>query len=103
MLHRQVGDAWPLISYLMSDPVYAARYRELLELALDGLMEPDRFAARVRELHALIAAYVVGEQGEKAPRTTLSSPQAFEDSADSLIRAAATLHEQARAALASPD
>jgi hypothetical protein len=60
ILQRQAGERWPLIQRVLADEVYAARYREHLARAVQGLAAPDAFDKRVRELHALIAPHVVG-------------------------------------------
>lgn len=82
VLHRDVGDQWPLIKILLADETYAAKYRQHLRDALGGLFAPDAFAKRARELHTLISASVVGPQGERPERTTVSSADAFERSVD---------------------
>lgn len=102
VLHRQVGDAWPLIQRFLADEVYAARYRELLEYSLGGLFAPDALAARARDLHTLIAPYIVGEQGERATHTTISSPEAFNtslDGPDGLLARVQQRQDAVRAAL----
>lgn len=102
VLHRQVGDAWPLIQRFLADEVYAARYRELLEYSLGGLFAPDALAARARDLHNLIAPYIVGEQGERATHTTISSPEAFNTSLhgpDGLLARVKQRQDAVRAAL----
>ncbi len=73
----EVEDSWPLIRYLLDDPVYAAIYYEELERALDGPLEVQAFSARAQELHDLISPYAEQEQ---EPYTQLSSWQAFESS-----------------------
>jgi hypothetical protein len=85
VLHRSVGGRWPLIDKLMADPVYAARYRKLLADSLGGAYQLDTFAKRARQLHALVAPYVVGPQGERETHTTLSSVGAFKESVDGPI------------------
>lgn len=100
VLHRDVGDAWPLISRILADDVYAARYRESLARALDGLLAPETFAARASELHAMIAPYVIGPDGEQPSHTTLSSPAGFEAALDALVTQVRTKHEEVRQALA---
>jgi hypothetical protein len=82
ILHTQKGSQWPLISRLLADEVYAARYREHLARALEGLLAPDASAARMRQLHALIASSVAGDRGERPSHTTISSAGAFEQSID---------------------
>ena len=82
VLHEEAGGNWPLIARLLADDVYQARYRELLAHTLDGLLAPAAFEARARELHALVAPFAVGEQGERPTHTTLSAPGAFDRALD---------------------
>jgi spore coat protein CotH len=82
ILHTQVGAQWPLISRLMADDVYAARYREHLAHALEGLLAPGVAVARMRQLHSLIFDSVVGDRGEIPGHTTISSREGFERSID---------------------
>jgi hypothetical protein len=102
LLHRQVNQAWPLISRILADDVYAARYRLALEQALDGMLAPEPFAARVQELHALVEPYVIGASGERPTHTTLTSPAGFAQSPYYLIAHLERQREAARAALATP-
>jgi hypothetical protein len=102
ILQRQVGERWPLIQRVLADEVYAARYRELLARALEGLAAPGALEKHVRELHALIAPSVVGRQGERRTHTTISSPAAFDGAIDDLLDAIASRHAAIRAALAEP-
>ena len=102
VLHSDVGDAWPLIGRILDEDVYAARYRALLGQVLDeGLFAPDAFEARARELHEMIAPYVVGEQGERSTHTTLSSVAGFEQAVESLLTTVANRREQVRDAIGS--
>jgi hypothetical protein len=82
LLHRNAGERWPLLQKIMADEVYAARYRTLLTQALEGAFEFETFARRARQLHALVAPYVQGPQGERPTHTTLSSPEAFAQAVD---------------------
>jgi hypothetical protein len=102
VLQRQVGERWPLIQRVLADEVYAARYREHLARALEGLAAPGAIEKRVRELHTLIAPHIIGRQGERQTHTTLSSPAAFEGAVDSLLDAIKSRHAAVRAALAEP-
>ncbi|MCK6578395.1 MAG: CotH kinase family protein [Anaerolineae bacterium] len=80
-----VDAGWSLIRFLMDDPVYQERYVEDVEEIIQGAFEPARMEATYRALHDLVAPYVVGEDGEIAEHTLLSSPQAFESSVAELI------------------
>ena len=82
ILHTQKGSQWPLISRLLADEVYSARYREQLARAIEGLLAPDASAARLRQLHGLVASSVAGDRGERPSHTTISSAGAFERSID---------------------
>lgn len=41
VLYQKAGPAWPLISRLLADDTYRARYKEHLANALGGLYEPE--------------------------------------------------------------
>jgi spore coat protein CotH len=77
-----VGENWPLISFLRDDPVYFQKYQDYLEDFLgDGFSEDD-LVETFAYYHDLISPYVTAED----PETTLiSSIQAFERSVDELI------------------
>jgi spore coat protein H len=105
VLHRQIGERWPLIQRVLADEVYAARYREYLARSLEGLAAPGAIDTRVRELHALIAPHVVGRRGERPTHTTVSSPTAFEGAIDApggLLYSIGNRYAAVRAALAEP-
>jgi hypothetical protein len=100
VLHQQAGDQWPLIRRLLDDDVYAARYRAALERALNGLLAPEAFERRVRELHALIASAALAE---RPTHTTISSADAFKgalDGPDGLIARLKARQDVVRTALA---
>ncbi len=100
VLHRQVGEEWPLIRRILEDDVYAARYREALEHALGGLLAPEAFERRARALHALITSAALAE---RPTHTTISSPEAFKtalDGPNGLIGQLKTRQDAVRAALA---
>jgi hypothetical protein len=99
VLHAQVGEEWPLIRRLLADVVYAARYRTHLADALGGRYSIDAAGKRLRELHALIAPWVVGDRGERLTHTTISSPEAFETSIDAVMTVVRQRHEAIRTAL----
>ena len=80
VLLSEVSDRWPVIRYLMDDPVYAAQYYEELAFFLEGAFAMDKVESRMNELHNLVAPYVTGENGEVYPYTNLSNASAFETS-----------------------
>lgn len=81
----EVTDAWPLIRYLLDDPVYLDVYRGHVAQAAETEYEPAAAAARFTAAHDLIAPYVAGPEGEIAGHTFLSSPADFESALDALI------------------
>ena len=104
ILHTDAGSNWPLISRTLNDPTYRQRYRHLLSEALGGLFDVEHAAARMRELHSLIESHVVGENGENASHTTISSAEAFQQSVDGekgLVANIANRHARVVEALAA--
>jgi spore coat protein CotH len=78
-----VGDGWPLISYLRDDPVYYQKYLTYLESFLDEVFLVEEMTERYQYYHDLISPYVLDEN----PRYTLvQSEAAFEGSVKDLIQ-----------------
>ena len=80
VLLDEATDQWPLIRYLLDDPVYAEAYRAELAGALSGAFDSDAVAAQAQNYHDLIAPYAAGSEGEAAPYSFLTSATAFEQS-----------------------
>lgn len=78
---------WPLLR-LLADPVYRARYRAHLAALGAGPYAKQAFDAHVRALHDLIAPYVVGPEGERAPYTFVPRPEAFLSGPSAIIGSA---------------
>ena len=57
----EVAGEWPLIRYLIDDPVYAEVYRGYLEQALETAFHPDRMRAWYEEMAELVQPYLEGE------------------------------------------
>jgi spore coat protein H len=82
----EITEEWPLIRYVMDDPVYRAQYLKSLEAALVGPYEKAAFDARATQLHTLIAPYVLGQNGamgETMPFTFIEDPAQFRDALSS--------------------
>jgi spore coat protein CotH len=77
LFHPHIGADMPLISLLLADDTYRARYEEHLQAALEGAFAIETFSDRVKELHELITPHVVGDDGETPSYTSLSSQSAF--------------------------
>jgi spore coat protein CotH len=56
-----VSDAWPLIRFLLDDPVYWARYVELLSENYAGVLATDALIARIQNHAQLIAPVATQE------------------------------------------
>lgn len=65
----EVGAGWPLIRFLMDDPVYSSAYREKLAEFRDGPLDVATLSARIDEAHTLIAPYVTGDHAETSDAT----------------------------------
>ena len=86
---ESIGEQWPLIRYLMDDPIYKAKYQQYLEETIQGAFEPEKMAATYQKYHDLIAPYV---EKEEQGFTQISSTEVLESSLDELIQ-----HAQSRA------
>jgi spore coat protein H len=90
LMHSSVGTAWPLIRYVMDDPVYRAQYLGELESAIstDGVLNAAQATARLNRAHDLIAPFVVGgdtEMGERPGFTFLNGASAFQTGHQQLV------------------
>ncbi len=75
----EVNEKWPLIRYLLDDPVYQAEYEGNLEAVIDGPFDPETLAARFEALHELIRPYALAEDNGV-------SQQAYENALTELIQ-----------------
>ncbi|MBN8637200.1 MAG: CotH kinase family protein [Anaerolineae bacterium] len=87
-------DQWPLIRFLMDDPVYQALYVDYVEEVANGAFEPTQMAERYQALHDLIAPYVLGS-GDQPQDSQLDSAEAFESSLNTLIEHATSRYAAA--------
>ena len=68
---------WPLIAFILGDPVYHAAYVTAVREVLDGAFAADAVIARMRSYHDLIAPWVVGPDAVEARPYTNTTPDAF--------------------------
>ncbi len=78
IFNANINATWPLIRFLMDDPVYRAAYRTHVEDLLATVFEPSRVSALLRSEQARIAPYVIGAEGEQAGRTFVTNPAQFD-------------------------
>jgi spore coat protein H len=62
----EVGQNWPLIRYLLDDPVYHDRYIDYIEETVNGAFNPETLEGKCQELAELIAPYATEETGKAA-------------------------------------
>ncbi|WP_433937384.1 CotH kinase family protein [Sorangium cellulosum] len=82
---EDVNEHWPLIRFLLDDPVYLEKYRGYVKQAAEQEYEPVAAEAWFRAAHDLIAPYVVGAEGEIEGHTHLASPEDFDKGLEALI------------------
>ncbi len=80
-----IKESWPLIRFLMDDPVYRATYRLFVNETINGAFNAEKTEARFRAAHAMVAPYAVGPEGEQEGYTLLSSAEGFEQELDRMI------------------
>jgi len=61
---EEVGGNWPLIRYLLDDPVYHDRYVGYVEETIDSAFDPEALEAECRNLAEVIAPYSAEASGE---------------------------------------
>ena len=57
------ADEWPLIGFLIEDPVYGARYAELVQEVSRQVFSPEIMTAIYEENHRMLAAYLEEHEG----------------------------------------
>lgn len=75
----EVTESWPLIRFLMDDPVYRAKYEQYAREAISGPVAAETMKARMQEAHDLIAPYVSGDNAEREG-FTYTTAETFETS-----------------------
>jgi len=75
----EITEQWPLIRFLLDDPVYLDVYRGYVAQAVKKEYEAVAMEKRFTAAHDLITPYVTGEFKELPGYTFLSSPAAFDN------------------------
>lgn len=81
----ELGEQWPLISFLLEDEVYHAKYKEYIQKVAEGAFKPERINAIYQQNHSLIAPYVTGSEGEVEGYTFLQSSADFSNALNELM------------------
>ncbi len=74
-----VSNSWPLIRFLMDDPVYHAVYVKYVGETIATTFYPDRMQPIYKAAHDMIRPYVVGAEGEVAGYTLLRNKADFDE------------------------
>lgn len=77
VLLAEVTADMPLVRHLLDDAVYLGQYKDELKAALAGALARTKLNARMDAYFQLIAPYVAGDQGERAPYTSLKNAAEF--------------------------
>ena len=101
IFNNTVNASWPLIRFLLDDPVYRTAYRQYVEEALGSVFDPAQLTARLQAQRALVEPYVIGPEGEQPGRTFIDSPAEFAQATSSLLTYVQTRAVAARQALAT--
>jgi spore coat protein CotH len=63
---EDIGENWPLIRYLLDDPVYYDRYIDYIEETINDVFNPDKMEEKCWAMAELIVPYAAKESGEAA-------------------------------------
>jgi hypothetical protein len=102
VMMSDVGNDWPLVRFLLDDPVYEAAYLAYVAETVDGAFEEERVVAMAQAYHDLIAPYVMGEDGEQAPHSNLRNQAEFQSGGAALIAHIRGRQQAVRQVLAQP-
>ena len=92
----EVSSDWPLIRYLLDDPIYQDQYTNYIDAFITGPFVPDTISDRFEELHEMIHPYVVGANGEVEGYTHLKSEGAFDIGLRDLMQHTQNRYQAAR-------
>jgi spore coat protein H len=82
----EITSQWPLIRYVMDDPVYRNFYHQEMVIAMDGCFNEALVTAKIRQYAELIRPYVVGAEGESSEYSYLTNGATeFDDAVTSLL------------------
>ncbi|MHB8063849.1 MAG: CotH kinase family protein [Ruminiclostridium sp.] len=70
---NEIGNNWPLIRFLINDPVYKNIYHNEMQTAINGCFNQTAITARIRQLHEMVSPYVVGAERETSNYSFLTN------------------------------
>jgi len=95
-----VTEQWPLISYLIDDPVYFDVYASYVAEALKTVFETDAVQTLIRETFDAIAPSFTDENGELSPHSFINSVTVAENAMEEIVAMTASAVEEAEVFLA---
>jgi spore coat protein CotH len=69
----EIGNSWPLIRFLMDDPVYKNIYHYEMKNAMNTCFNEATITAKMTQLHDMIRPYTVGAEGETSTYSFLTN------------------------------
>jgi hypothetical protein len=81
---ENVTDQWPLIRYLVDDPVYHERYDEILSHVAEESFNITELEEKIDTYHVLVESSVTGQNGEREGYTYLSGDADFDAAYDEM-------------------
>jgi spore coat protein CotH len=75
---NEISDKWPLIRYLIDDPIYKNVYHSEIKNALRTCLIEDEIVNKINAYYDLIKPYVVGNQKELSNYTFIKSESKFD-------------------------
>jgi hypothetical protein len=99
----EVTEDWPLLRFLLDDPIYRAQYLDALRKTIAApILQQQAFEALATKLHTLIGPSVIGgggQAGEKAPYTFIMQPSDFQNALSEPTRGLFTSAQSLRSAV----
>lgn len=91
-----IGSNWPLIRYLMDDPVYSEKYKHYMEEFITTVFNPVDINTRLNQYHNLIAPHVIGPVArEEGKYSHLQNPTTFTSALQTLQQHVTTQNQAA--------
>jgi spore coat protein CotH len=88
--------SWPLIRYLMDDPVYQVTYKQYMREFVEQVFTSANMSELFTKYHTLISPYVIGPDAvEQGKYTHLPNAAAFSSALETLKQHVATQHAAA--------
>lgn len=81
---NEVTNSWPLIKYLVDDPIYFDKYKNYLKWFNDQIFVQEEMDQLIDKYYSLISQYAIGSEGEQKYYTYLTSSSSFTSAKNTL-------------------